>query len=362
MGWTALADRIDQEIMGISDVLPRMIHDHRKEVEKLTPEWAAVEEATRKVWENLQGAKAAGGSRAAAVDADGGGTGGGAVSQLEAAAKLAAQIRERELTDIEKLMAARDKERVQLETMADRYRELFDQAGLTGAQEVYWANEIAAAFAAAADEARAADDALTAKAVENAKQRADARKAEAQFWRRSTIDMVDSVSGAAFDIMAINAELAAANAENAKEAALKLWKMQRGQGIAQVAVSTIIGIARALELGWPAAIAGMAAAGAAGAAQMAAILSVPPPTAHAGLFGVNEDEELRRIQRREVVVPTSTVEANGGPEGVRARLAGRSRSPAVSATLELDGEAIELITRSTSARLPPRGNMGQRWR
>ncbi len=90
-----------------------------------------------------------------------------------------------------------------------------------------------------------------------------------------------------------------------------------------------------------------------GAVQAGLILAQQPPTAHQGRYAPAADELDVRVQRREVVVPTSTVDANGGPSGVRDRL--ESSSQPMNFVLEIDGESRDLIARAVSSRTSSSG-------
>jgi len=144
-----------------------------------------------------------------------------------------------------------------------------------------------------------------------------------------------------------------ATGELSNDASMALWATQLALGLAQAGISTGVGIARALEAP-PAAVPYLIAqAVLTGATATASILAVPPPkpvSFHSGRYpGTTDGEIAATLQRREVVVPASTVDRNGGPEAVRRTLQRRGGDTFV---LDLGESAVELLARRVGSRAP----------
>ena len=113
----------------------------------------------------------------------------------------------------------------------------------------------------------------------------------------------------------------------AQRAALEAFQRSKSLAFAQATISTAAAVAAALAQppGPPVTIPAAIAAGALGAAQIAAIASEPAPAFHAG--GLLRDEMMIRAREGEAVLSPSAVRAVGGEEGVRALNQGQGAAP-----------------------------------
>jgi len=113
----------------------------------------------------------------------------------------------------------------------------------------------------------------------------------------------------------------------AQRAALEAFERSKSLAFAQATISTAAAVAAALAQppGPPVTIPAAIAAGALGAAQIAAIASEPAPAFHAG--GLLRDEMMIRAREGEAVLSPSAVRAVGGEEGVRALNQGQGAAP-----------------------------------
>lgn len=115
--------------------------------------------------------------------------------------------------------------------------------------------------------------------------------------------------------MGASADFIEARNEGNQEAALKAFRLRQAEGIANVAISTAEGIAKAMGYG---PIAGPIMAGliaGTGVAQAGAIMAQQPPQFHMG--GIAPDETRATLLRGEAVLDRATVRRIGGSQGVK---------------------------------------------
>ena len=162
-------------------------------------------------------------------------------------------------------------------------------------------------------------------------------------------DSVDSVLTSVSDLssaMAYSGQLT-------ERAALAAYKVAKASGMAQVAISTAVAVAKALELGPILAPLAIGAAVAAGAAQAVAIQSTPPPQFFAG-GGVMEaarhpDATAAILHRGERVQPAASVRRDDRGD-MRASMSGASDPAPVQIQIMYGGRALDTVVSSEAQR------------
>jgi hypothetical protein len=115
------------------------------------------------------------------------------------------------------------------------------------------------------------------------------------------------------------------NTKEGRKAIRELAVAQKAAAIFDVAIKGVQAVMAALTVPPPAGTALAVVAGAAAVASAAAVAAQPLPSFHTGRFAgaiqpVQPDEGPALLRRGEVVVPATTVAANGGVDQVRRRL------------------------------------------
>lgn len=151
------------------------------------------------------------------------------------------------------------------------------------------------------------------------------------------------------------ADLAGALADSGKlneKAAMTAYKIAKAAGLTQVAISTAIAIAKAMELGpifGPIAAVGAAAAG---AAQAVAIQSTPPPSFFAGggpLEARHPDATTAILHRGERVQPAASVRRDDRGD-MRASMSGAAAPAPVQIQIMYGGRALDTVVSSEAQR------------
>ena len=164
------------------------------------------------------------------------------------------------------------------------------------------------------EEGNAAIAEENASAMEKQRQM-EAEAADAQL--SVAADLLGSVSSLAGSLME-------AGITESKAGLKALFGIQQGAAVAEATINTARAISNALALPLPPPLPQIAAvaAGVAGAAQVTAILSTPPPSFRSGYL---PDQQLAMIEPlSELVAPASAVQALGGMDAARATFAGQS--------------------------------------
>ena len=164
------------------------------------------------------------------------------------------------------------------------------------------------------EEGNAAIAEENAAAMEKQRQM-EAEAADAQL--SVAADLLGSVSSLAGSLME-------AGITESKAGLKALFGIQQGAAVAEATINTARAISNALALPLPPPLPQIAAvaAGVAGAAQVTAILSTPPPSFRSGYL---PDQQLAMIEpQSELVAPASAVQALGGMDAARATFAGQS--------------------------------------
>ena len=149
------------------------------------------------------------------------------------------------------------------------------------------------------------------------------RAADAQL--SVTAELLASVSSLAGSLMD-------AGIAQSKAGLKALFAIQQGAAVAEATINIARAVSNALALPLPPPFPQIAAvaAGVAGAAQVATILSTPPPSFRSGYM---PDQQLAMIEpQSELVAPASAVQALGGMDAARATFAGQSSAGAPQVT------------------------------
>jgi len=162
--------------------------------------------------------------------------------------------------------------------------------------------------------------------------------------------------GTAGDLAGGVADLANALADSGKlneKAAVQAYKIAKGAGLAQVAISTAVAAAKALELG---PIFGPIAAGAAvaaGAAQAVAIQSTPPPSFFVGGGPLeaarHPDATAAILHRGERVQPAASARRDDRGD-MRAAMSGTAAPAPMTIQVMYGGRALDTVVSSESQR------------
>jgi hypothetical protein len=186
--------------------------------------------------------------------------------------------------------------------------------------------------------------------------------------RDAALTTTDQTLGAIRDITdTIGDQLA----DGSGKAAKRMHAVSVSAGVAQATISTLVGIMKAMEMGFP--IGPIAAAGIAvqGAATVAKIISTPGPQAHMGQIapstGLQPDEVTSRggvrALRSETILDSAT-SARLGEAGARSLMDGGGGGAVVvpAPWKHLDAELEEVLLRDsrTSRALAGNGRIGRR--
>lgn len=137
-----------------------------------------------------------------------------------------------------------------------------------------------------------------------------------------------------------------------EKAAMQAYKVAKVTGMAQVAISTAIAIAKAMELGPFFAPLGIAAAVSTGAAQAVAIQTTPPPSFFAGggpMAASHPDATTAVLHRGERVQPAASVRRDDRGD-MRASMSGASEPAPVQIQIMYGGRALDTVVSSEAQR------------
>lgn len=141
--------------------------------------------------------------------------------------------------------------------------------------------------------------------------------------------------------------------EAGRQAARQGFAAMKVFALADVALKTAQAIMNAFTFPTPVGVAlGVAAASAAGAVQ-AGIIAAQQPTFHAGYMpaAMQGDEVIARVKRNEMVIPSPTVVAAGGPQEVRRRVEGEGAGAPVMLVADFgDGPVMVRLRRAVGRR------------
>ncbi|MBU6364778.1 MAG: hypothetical protein KJT01_01075 [Gemmatimonadetes bacterium] len=234
------------------------------------------------------------------------------------------------LTEIEALTAARD------EQIATLNRTLTEQLAATEGNAIRQAEiEQAGADARLAIEQRYQRDKGEIVAESNARiaEENAAALADLEAQNRAAAEAIYQVSGDLFgSVSDLAGSLMDAGLAKSKEGLRALFGVQQAAAVAQAAINTALAVSNALALPLPPPLPQIAAvaAGIAGAAQVAAITSTPPPSFRSGYM---PDQQLAYFEpQSEIVAPASAVQAMGGKDAAREVFAGMSGGSAPTVT------------------------------
>ena len=144
-------------------------------------------------------------------------------------------------------------------------------------------------------------------------------------YEKSQVDGVASISGYVGQTLDVISGMFDENTKEGRKAIRELAVAQKAAAIFDVAIKGVQAVMAALTVPPPAGTALAVVAGAAAVASAAAVAAQPLPSFHTGRFAgaiqpVQPDEGPALLRRGEVVVPATTVAANGGVDQVRRRL------------------------------------------
>ena len=144
-------------------------------------------------------------------------------------------------------------------------------------------------------------------------------------YEKSQVDGVASISGYVGQTLDTISGMFDENTKEGRKAIRELAVAQKAAAIFDVAIKGVQAVMAALTVPPPAGTALAVVAGAAAVASAAAVAAQPLPSFHTGRFAgaiqpVQPDEGPALLRRGEVVVPATTVAANGGVDQVRRRL------------------------------------------
>ena len=144
-------------------------------------------------------------------------------------------------------------------------------------------------------------------------------------YEKSQVDGVASISGYVGQTLDVISGMFDENTKEGRKAIRELAVAQKAAAIFDVAIKGVQAVMAALTVPPPAGTALAVVAGAAAVASAAAVAAQPLPSFHTGRFAgaiqpVQPDEGPALLRRGEVVVPATTVAANGGIDQVRRRL------------------------------------------
>jgi hypothetical protein len=151
------------------------------------------------------------------------------------------------------------------------------------------------------------------------------REEERKAYEKSQVDGVASISGYVGQTLDTISGMFDENTKEGRKAIRELAVAQKAAAIFDVAIKGVQAVMAALTVPPPAGTALAVVAGAAAVASAAAVAAQPLPSFHTGRFAgaiqpVQPDEGPALLRRGEVVVPATTVAANGGVDQVRRRL------------------------------------------
>lgn len=151
------------------------------------------------------------------------------------------------------------------------------------------------------------------------------REEERKAYEKSQVDGVASISGYVGQTLDVISGMFDENTKEGRKAIRELAVAQKAAAIFDVAIKGVQAVMAALTVPPPAGTALAVVAGAAAVASAAAVAAQPLPSFHTGRFAgaiqpVQPDEGPALLRRGEVVVPATTVAANGGVDQVRRRL------------------------------------------
>lgn len=224
------------------------------------------------------------------------------------------------LSELDALTAARD------EQVADLNRTLTEQLAATEGNEIRQQEiEQAGRDARLAIEQRYQRDrgAITDKGNAAVAEQNAAALAELEAQHRAAADALKQVSGDLFgSVSDLASSLIDAGIIESRKGLRALFAAQQAAAVGQATLNTALAVSNALALPLPPPLPQIAAvaAGVAGAAQVATILSTPPPSFRSGYM---PDQQLAYIEpQSEIVAPASAVQALGGREAARDAFAG----------------------------------------
>lgn len=144
-------------------------------------------------------------------------------------------------------------------------------------------------------------------------------------YEKSQVDGVASISSYIGQTLDTISGMFDENTKEGRKAIRELAVAQKAAAIFDVAIKGVQAVMAALTVPPPAGTALAVVAGAAAVASAAAVAAQPLPSFHTGRFAgaiqpVQPDEGPALLRRGEVVVPATTVAANGGVDQVRRRL------------------------------------------
>ena len=255
------------------------------------------------------------------------------------------------LTEIETLDAARDQQMIDLNAM------LTEQLAAAEGNELKQAEiEAAGRDARLAIEQRYQRDKGEIVAEGNAAVAEENARSSAEIAEQQAAAAVaqQQIAGDLFaSISSLSGALMEAGVNESKKGLLALFGIQKAAAAAQAAINTGLAVSNALALPLPPPLPQIAAvaAGIAGAAQVATIISAPPPSFRSGYM---PDQQLAMIEPgSEIVAPASAVQNLGGMERARDAFAGVSGGGAPVIRFSMGHREFSAVTENSARRPGP---------
>lgn len=274
------------------------------------------------------------------------------IQAIEAAATPALEGIAATYAQVDAIMALMEAHRAD----ADVQRAGLSALQALAAQGEAQAQEIHAAELARMEERRAAQEQALAASQAYVAWSESAAMQLVEIQRRAVAAVAELATSQSADLAGGVADLADALAQSGKlneKAALQAYKVAKAAGLVQVAISTAVAVAKALELGPIIGPIAAGAAAAAGAAQAVAIQSAPPPSFFVGGEPMetarHPDATAAILHRGERVQPAASVRRDDRGD-MRAAMSGSAEPAPVQIQIMYGGRALDTVVSSEAQR------------